>query len=118
MREKPRDKERLHHILESIGNIGKFTKNVSLELFLKDKMMQFAITKNFEIIGEAAFCTTKDLRTDNPEIDWKGIIGFRHVLIHDYYNINLETLWNIKENKLPQLKKQIALLHKKLETKK
>ena len=110
MREKPRDKQRLLHILEAIDNIHNFTENVSFEDFSKNKILQFAIVKNFEIIGEAAHKLTKDLRIENPQIPWELIIKFRHVLVHDYYNIDLDTVWRTIHNKLDELKKEIEVI--------
>ena len=62
MREKPRDKERLQHIIDAIENIENFTKGISRKNFTENKMLQYSVVKCFEIIGEAAYCTTKDLR--------------------------------------------------------
>jgi len=59
MREKPRDKERLSHMLEAIDNIFEFIENKSFVQFKSDKMMRFAVVKNLEIIGEAAYLLTK-----------------------------------------------------------
>lgn len=110
MREKPRDRERLRHIIEAIDNIYSFTDKMDYATFAKNKMAQFAVVKNFEIIGEAAYHITHELRNDAPNIEWRKIIAFRHILVHDYYSINLETVWRAKEAKLSNLKAQINRL--------
>ena len=108
MREKPRNPERLAHILNAITNIFEFVENVTYEQFKQEKMRQFAIAKNLEIIGEAAYHLTQDLIENNPHVEWKKIMGLRHVLVHEYYHINLELIWNVIENKLTNLQVQIT----------
>ena len=88
MREKIRDKGRLEHIIESIDYIFEFTKDVNLEEFSANKMMWFAVFKNLEIVGEACFMLTNELRENHSEIEWNKIIGLRHILVHGYYTIN------------------------------
>ncbi len=110
MREKLRDKERLNHILEAIENILEFTLEEDYNSFTKKKILQFAIIKNLEIIGEAANFLTSDFREKNNDIDWRDIIGFRHVLVHGYYQINNEIVWKTIENDLLPLKSNILSL--------
>jgi uncharacterized protein with HEPN domain len=89
MREKVRDKGRLQHILESIDYVLEFTDEIDFEKFLKNKMLQFAVIKNIEIIGEASYKITKELKEKHPEIEWLVITDLRHVLVHGYYQIKL-----------------------------
>lgn len=106
-------KERLEHMLEAINRIFKFSKKMDFILFTKNEMAQFAIIKNFEIIGEAAYQLPKEYRDSNTDIEWRKIMAFRHVLVHDYYKINLEIVWNAIQYKLENLKDQImALINK------
>ena len=107
MREKIRDKERLNHIIESIDNIFDFTANMHFEDFVANKMMKFAVIKNLEIIGEASNLLTKDLRNDNANIEWNLIIGLRHILVHDYYQISDSIIWNTISEDLQDFKNKI-----------
>ena len=107
MSAKPVNKERLEHIIEAIDRIFRFTEKMTFEAFMENEMAQFAIIKNFEIIGEAAYQIGNELKTSNPEIEWRKITAFRHLLVHDYYKINMEIVWNAKQNKLENLKMQI-----------
>ena len=110
MREKPRNKERLQHILEAANNIQKFTEGVDFAQFAQDKLLQYGIVKNFEIIGEAAYHLTKDLKEQTKDkVEWRKIIAFRHILVHDYWDIDLETVWNSKETKLEQLIEDVGI---------
>ena len=104
---KPSDKERLEHIIEAIDRIFRFQENLTLEEFSTNEMAQFAIIKNFEIIGEAAYHLPKELKESNNTIEWRKVIAFRHILVHDYYKVNTEIVWNAIENKLMDMKIEI-----------
>jgi len=110
---KPDDKERLEHIIEAISRIKKFTRGLNLEEFKENEMAQFAVIKNFEIIGEAAYHVSSELKEVYPEIEWRKIAGFRHVLVHDYYKVNLSIVWNAKEERIDELKNQVNEILKK-----
>ena len=107
MREKPRDPGRLEHILQSIANIEEFIKDKSAEDFLLDKMLYFAVVKNMEIIGEAAYMLTHEFKDAHPETDWKSMTIMRHILVHGYYHIDSSIVWATIKNDLPILKNQI-----------
>ena len=111
MREKIRDKSRLIHIIEAIDTIFEFTKDVNLEQFIDNKMMWFAVFKNLEIIGEASYMLTNELREKYTEIEWKKIIALRHVLVHGYYTINANMVWIIVEDDLQPLKEKIKYIY-------
>jgi len=110
MRKRLQDKERLLHIIEAIENIFEFTKGKSFEEFEKDKMLRFAVFKNLEIIGEAAFFLTKEFKEKTTHIEWKDIIGLRHVLVHGYYQIRNEIIWATIERDLKPLKQKLEEL--------
>ena len=107
MRERIRDKERLIHIIEAIDNIFEFSENCSLDDFINNKMLKFAVIKNLEIIGEASNLLTNKTKDSNTQIDWKAIIGLRHVLVHGYYQISNVIVWNTITEDLADFKAQI-----------
>lgn len=107
MREKPKDKGRLLHINQAIDYIESFLKDKSAEDFLTDQMLYFAIVKNLEIIGEAAYMLTQDFRNTHTDTDWKEIIHMRHILVHGYYQIDSRIVWVTVKKDLPELKNQI-----------
>lgn len=113
MREKIRDKGRLEHILESIDNVVEFTKGITFEDFINNKILRFAVVKNIEIIGEASYKLSKEIRETNNNIEWEAIIGLRHVLVHGYYQINKERLWKIIQKDLLPLREQIQTIWQK-----
>lgn len=101
---KPTNEERLQHIIQAIDRILKFTDDLDFGEFSKNEMAQYAVIKNFEIIGEAAYQLPKSFIENHSTIEWRKIIAFRHILVHDYYKVNLEIVWKAIENKLVDLK--------------
>ena len=110
MREKPKDKTRLLHMLEAIDNIFEFTQGITFEEYKSNKILRFAVIKNLEIIGEAAYLLTKDFRGNHTNIEWNTVIGMRHVLVHGYYQIKDEIVWATIQTELQPLKDIIKLL--------
>ena len=102
-------KNRLYlvHISDCIERTEQYTKS-GLEAFMKDTLIQDGVVRNLQIIGQSILKISADLKAKYPDIDWKSIIGFRNVLVHDYMEINFVRVWEIVENDLPSLKKQIA----------
>ncbi len=110
MREKPRNNERLNHIIEAIDNIFEFTEGKSFEVYKSDKILRFAIIKNLEIVGEAAYLLTQDFRAKHDFVEWNEMIGMRHILVHGYYQIKDEIIWATIETDLKPLREKIATL--------
>ena len=111
MRERIRDKGRLEHILESIDYAIDFAKGMGFEDFKTDMMLQFAIIKNIEIIGEASYKLSNEFREQNHEVPWRKVISLRHILVHGYYQIKLETVWEVVQKDLLPLRDQIQTLY-------
>jgi uncharacterized protein with HEPN domain len=110
MRGKIGDRQRLLHILDAINEIQSYTENIDTQSFLENSMMRFACVKQIEIIGEAANYIsqeTKDLFTDT---EWRQIIGMRHVLVHEYFGIDFNLIWQVIIGDLPDLKNKISTI--------
>lgn len=102
----------LQDILEALRNILSYTSDLTFDDFMNDQKTKDAVVRNFEIIGEAANKLSKSFQDQNNQIDWAGIIGFRNVLVHDYFGIDYEILWKIKSNNLTKLESEInSILH-------
>ncbi len=103
----------LEDILESIERIEQYTKNKTKTKFLDDYEKQDAIMKRLEIIGEAVKNIPTGVKKKYPEIPWKDMAGMRDVLIHEYFGVRMERVWDTAKNDIPKLKKQILGLLKK-----
>lgn len=100
----------LEDILESIGLIEKYTHNISESEFNRDSDKQDAVTHRLEIIGEAAKHVPQEFCDAHPEVSWREIARTRDKIIHHYFEIDIEQIWNIIQNDLTPLKKQIEAL--------
>ena len=107
MRERARDKGRLEDIIEYSNNITKFIQNVTFEEFSSNALMYFGVMKNVEVVGEATFMLTKAFKATHPKTPWKMIESMRHILVHDYAHVVLETLYDTAVNSIPELRKQV-----------
>ncbi len=103
------DRPYLIHIWECIQRIESYAKE-GKEAFLASTMIQDAIIRNFEIIGEATKRLSPERKQSHPEIQWRGMAGFRDVLIHNYMGVDLEEVWNILENELPHIKSNLKVI--------
>lgn len=108
MRETVRDRERLEHIKEAITRILDYSDSKTVEELTADTLKYYGIVKNIEIIGEAAYKLTRAYCREHPETPWEFIAKMRHVLVHDYYQIDPETVLKVIQEDLPTLYKQIS----------
>jgi len=100
----------LQDVLTAIQKIEKYVKNVSFSKFKSDDLKIDGVVRNLEIIGEAAKNIPSEVRGKHKEIEWKKISGLRDILIHEYFGVDLDVLWDIIQNKLPDLKKSVLKL--------
>ena len=88
---------------EAIVRIETYTKDLSYEQFLEDKKTQDAVVRNLEILGEAAKNISEKLKKKHPQVKWKDLAGLRDKLIHHYFGVNFDTVWNIVQQELPRI---------------
>ena len=104
MRETVRDLDRLRHILEQIDTLEAIVPSLSFESFDKDKVRYYGLVKMTEIIGEAANKLTDEFVESHTDVPWKVIRGMRHYLVHEYYQVSKEGLWDTLLNDIPSLR--------------
>jgi len=103
------DRVRLHHIRDAIARIESYVSG-GKDAFLADPMIQDAVIRNLEVIGEAVKGLSENVRAEHPEIPWVRIAGMRDVLIHEYFGVRLETVWAAVDKRLPELKRHVTVL--------
>ncbi|MCH5214251.1 MAG: DUF86 domain-containing protein [Muribaculaceae bacterium] len=108
MRNQLKDPDRLAHILEAIENVFSFMQEKSADDLQNDKLLYYAVVKNVEIVGEAAYKLSKEFKEEHPEIPWRLIEKMRHIMVHGYYNISIPILYNVYTEDLPLLKSFIS----------
>jgi uncharacterized protein with HEPN domain len=97
----------IEDVLTCIEKIERYTSNVSFEDFSGNDMAVDAVIRNFEIIGEAVKKIPEEIKKRYADVEWKEAAGFRDVLIHDYFGIDIEAVWDTVRNNIPPFKKQI-----------
>ena len=100
----------LEHIKECIDRILSYTKGINENDFIQSKLIQDAVIRNFEIIGEATKKLDEPFRLRYPQIEWKKIAGMRDKLIHDYIGVDLWAVWAVVEHIVPDLKMHLETI--------
>lgn len=101
------DRDFLNDIQEAIRRIVIYITGMTYEVFLVDIKTQDAVIRNLEIIGEATKNLSEGLREKHPDIPWKGMAGIRDRLIHHYFGVNLDIVWQIAVAELPKVASQV-----------
>ena len=101
------DKIYIQHILDAIDKINKFVKDVSYEQFITNDMMFGAVVREMQIIGEAAKLLSDDFKQNESSVPGGAITGFRNRAVHEYFDVNLQTVWETIEIDLPKLKESL-----------
>ena len=100
----------LNDIYDSVNKGITFIKEMTYEDFSKDEKTQFALIRVIEIVGEASKKIPADVKDQSQEIPWREISGMRDLLIHDYFGVNIQVVWETAKNDLPELKEKIQKL--------
>ena len=104
------DPSYLADMLLAARNAVEFSRGLTRQQFEQDALHQNAIVKAVEIIGEAASRLSTETKEELPEIDWSKIVGMRHRLVHDYFAVDYDVLWDVVHNDLPKLISQLEAI--------
>jgi len=108
------DRERFADILEAIEKIERYATR-GKRAFETDEMFQVWVVRHLQIIGEAASRISTETQSQFPEVPWGKMAGMRHVLVHGYFDIDLDIVWSVIENDLSSLKTQILKAGKEIQ---
>ncbi len=105
---KPNDADCLKHILDAIEKIETYLLGFDLEMFKRNDLTIDAVVRNIEIIGEATTCLDRGLKAKYPNVEWRFATAIRNRLIHGYFDVDAEIIWNTIQNDLPAFKTEIG----------
>lgn len=100
----------LTDIVEAAGHIVLFISGVDFEGFQESEMSRSAVAQKLSIIGEAAGRVSETIRSENPQVPWPQIVAFRNILVHAYFGIDWDEVWQSAKNRCPVLRAQIAAI--------
>lgn len=102
----------LRHILDAMDTVEEYLQGVNEEKFKNTRLIQDGVIRQIEIIGEAVRHISKDVRKTYPEIPWQDVAGMRDKLIHGYFGVDIEKVWDTAKGDLPVLRKQVEQILK------
>ncbi len=98
----------LDDICEAIDRIEQYISGMSFDVFSKDRKSVDAVVRNLEIIGEASNRLPADFKSSHSQIQWHKVVGLRHRIVHEYFGIDLQIVWQILQKDLPSLREPIS----------
>lgn len=100
----------LRHVRDSLHEVRSFIEGESYESFLESRMLQNAVMRSFEVVGEAAWRVGPEFREAHPDVPWRSMSDFRNKLIHDYFGLDLEVIWKTATEDAPALLEKVESL--------
>lgn len=107
-----KDEAFLKHMMDEIKFLTEKCGDIGFEELIGDKVLQRACVRSLEIIGEAAKNVSGELKEKYPQVDWRKITGLRDKLIHHYFGVDWDILWDVVQNRIPALETEIAAILK------
>jgi uncharacterized protein with HEPN domain len=104
------DEQRLMDMLLSVRAVIEFTDGVTVEKFMAERLIQSAVIRELEIIGEASRHVSWETKNRHSQIAWKSIAGMRNILSHEYFDVRLDSVWDVVQNSIPVLYEQLKTI--------
>ena len=98
----------LDDVCVAIDKIEQYISGMSFDVFSKDSKTVDEVVRNLEIIGEASNRLPADFKDSHPQIEWHKVVGLRHRIVHEYFGIDLQIVWQILQKDMPALRKAIS----------
>jgi len=98
----------LTDIREAIDRVEQYIKGISFEEFSNDQKTVDAVARNLEIMGEAANRLPDEFKEDYSHVEWYKIVGLRHRIVHEYFGVDLQIIWQILRKDLPELRTSLS----------
>lgn len=108
----------IQDIIDAINNAQNFTKGITYDAFREDIKTAFAVVRTLEVIGEAVKNIPETIRNKYPNIPWKEMAGMRDKLIHEYFGVNYEVVWDTIKIELPDIKLKFEAIFKEMDSEK
>jgi uncharacterized protein with HEPN domain len=102
--------EYLRHILDEAEYLLRRARGLSRDAFLADETLRRAFARSLEVIGEAAKRVPAETTEQMPDLDWRGMAGMRDRLIHGYFGVDYELVWDVVQSKIPDLRQRLRAL--------
>jgi len=93
----------LEDMIAAIRKVERYTTGMDQELFRQDEKTIDAVVRNLEVLGEAARQMPDEFVANHPDIPWRQVAGLRNRIVHDYFGLDLEIIWQVVQHDLPQL---------------
>jgi uncharacterized protein with HEPN domain len=106
----PEDRIRITHMRDACESVSRFIVGKTTADLADDQMLQFALVRAIEIIGEAAGRVSEDVQKSAPEIPWREAVGIRNRLVHAYFDVDLGILWQTAVESVPQMQERLEKL--------
>jgi uncharacterized protein with HEPN domain len=100
----------LQHLLDAVERIEQYTAGMTEQQFLQNTLVQDAVVRQLEIIGEASRNLSDELRQKHSQVPWTKIVGMRNRIVHAYFDVDLTIVWEVIQRDLPDLKAQVHLI--------
>jgi len=98
----------LEDVMGAIEKIERYVRTMDYSKFSENDMAVDAVVRNFEIIGEAINSLPEEIKSKYPDVEWKEAVGFRNILIHNYFGVDLEAIWDTISKNIPMLKQHVG----------